>query len=53
MEAPERTRGGPWLLVGKLALGLVLLIVVILVASSVQNRGSSGAHMHLAPHAPP
>ena len=44
MEAPERTRGVPWLLLGKLALGLVLLIVVILVATSVQNRGNSGGH---------
>jgi lipoprotein-anchoring transpeptidase ErfK/SrfK len=45
MEAPESTRGGPWLLVAKLALGLVLLVVVILVASSMRNRGSSDAHM--------
>jgi L,D-transpeptidase catalytic domain len=51
MEAPERTRGVPWLLVGKLALGLVLLIVVILVATSVQNRGNSGAHMVSPPTA--
>jgi lipoprotein-anchoring transpeptidase ErfK/SrfK len=44
MEASKSTRGGRWLLVGKLALGLVLLVVVILVVTSMQNRGSSGAH---------
>ena len=51
MDAPKSNRGGPWLLVGKLALGLVLLVVVILVASSLQNRGSSDAHMISPPTA--